>query len=125
MYQPKTGAPCGCKRGQQRDNCPQCEGTGQVIDFAAIRAAVRAPRPPEPAASEIVTGTYYQQGYYVNSDDGRELYSAGNCARDSTCIVDIDDTEALPLRTLRSCCIKTTRDIAKERFARYGGVTRE
>ncbi len=37
-YQPKTGAKCRCKRGVQRDNCPQCEGTGMVIDFAAIRA---------------------------------------------------------------------------------------
>ena len=38
MYQPKTGARCGCKRGVQRDNCPACEGTGMVVDFAAIRA---------------------------------------------------------------------------------------
>ncbi len=37
-YQPKTGAKCGCKRGQQRDNCPACEGTGYAVDFAAIRA---------------------------------------------------------------------------------------
>jgi hypothetical protein len=37
-YQPKTGAKCGCRPGQQRDNCPNCEGTGQVIDFVAIRA---------------------------------------------------------------------------------------
>jgi len=36
-YQPKTGAKCGCRRGVQRDNCPACEGTGWVIDFAAIR----------------------------------------------------------------------------------------
>ena len=40
-HQPKTGAKCGCKRGQQRDNCPTCEGTGYVIDFAAIRARVQ------------------------------------------------------------------------------------
>ena len=38
QYQPKTGQACGCKRGVQRDNCPQCEGTGQRIDFSAIRA---------------------------------------------------------------------------------------
>lgn len=38
MYQPKTGAKCSCKRGIERDNCPNCEGTGMVIDFAAIRA---------------------------------------------------------------------------------------
>ena len=28
MYQPKTGERCTCKRGVQRDNCPECEGTG-------------------------------------------------------------------------------------------------
>jgi CDGSH-type Zn-finger protein len=38
MHQPKTGLPCFCRPGIQRDNCPQCEGTGQQIDFAAIRA---------------------------------------------------------------------------------------
>lgn len=38
MYQPKTGQKCSCKRGVQRDNCPNCEGTGEIIDFAAIRA---------------------------------------------------------------------------------------
>jgi hypothetical protein len=37
-YQPKTGEPCHCKPGIARDNCPDCEGTGQRIDFAAIRA---------------------------------------------------------------------------------------
>ena len=37
-YQPKTGQPCHCKRGQARNNCPDCEGTGQRIDFKAIRA---------------------------------------------------------------------------------------
>jgi hypothetical protein len=37
-YQPKTGAPCHCRRGVARDNCPDCEGTGQRINFAAIRA---------------------------------------------------------------------------------------
>lgn len=37
-YQPKTGAKCSCKRGVERDNCPTCEGTGWVIDFARIRA---------------------------------------------------------------------------------------
>lgn len=39
MYQPKTGQPCGCKKGVQRDNCPACEGTGWRIDFAKIREA--------------------------------------------------------------------------------------
>ncbi len=43
-YQPKTGAKCSCRRGQERDNCPQCEGTGMCIDFAAIRAKPLAPK---------------------------------------------------------------------------------
>lgn len=37
MYQPKTGERCHCKRGIQRDNCPDCEGTGWRVDFRAIR----------------------------------------------------------------------------------------
>ena len=36
-YQPKTGERCGCKRGVQRDNCPECEGTGWRINFRMIR----------------------------------------------------------------------------------------
>lgn len=38
QYQPKTGQPCHCRQGRERDNCQACEGTGQRIDFAAIRA---------------------------------------------------------------------------------------
>lgn len=45
-YQPKTGAKCGCKRGVHRDNCPNCEGTGWVIDFRAIREASKAKAKP-------------------------------------------------------------------------------
>jgi len=37
-YRPKTGQPCSCRCGIERDNCPMCEGTGQRIDFAKIRA---------------------------------------------------------------------------------------
>ena len=42
-YQPKTGQRCHCRPGRERDNCPDCEGTGQRIDFAAIRARPLAP----------------------------------------------------------------------------------
>jgi hypothetical protein len=43
-YQPKTGERCGCRRGIERDNCAACEGTGQRIDFKAIRARPVAAR---------------------------------------------------------------------------------
>lgn len=36
--QPVTGKKCHCRPGIERDNCPLCEATGWVIDFAAIRA---------------------------------------------------------------------------------------
>lgn len=53
-YQPKTGARCSCRRGVQRDNCPACEGTGMLIDFAAIRRrAERAPEAPTTPGQEI------------------------------------------------------------------------
>lgn len=42
FYQPKTGARCSCKQGIQRDNCPNCEGTGWVIDFRLIRERNKA-----------------------------------------------------------------------------------
>ena len=28
-----TLGPCACKRGTSRDNCPNCEGTGNAIDW--------------------------------------------------------------------------------------------
>jgi hypothetical protein len=43
VYQPKTGQKCSCKRGVERDNCPNCEGTGMVIDFRKIREEVQKP----------------------------------------------------------------------------------
>ena len=36
-YQPKTGTPCHCRPGMERDNCPSCEGTGMQVDFKKIR----------------------------------------------------------------------------------------
>ena len=44
-YQPKTGVPCSCKPGVQRDNCRHCEGTGMVIDHALIRSLPRVAIP--------------------------------------------------------------------------------
>lgn len=45
-YQPKTRQRCHCKPGVHRDNCPDCEGTGWRIDFAAIRARTSQPDQP-------------------------------------------------------------------------------
>lgn len=28
-----TMGPCSCKPGEQRDNCPNCEGSGRAIDW--------------------------------------------------------------------------------------------
>ncbi len=36
---PLTGAPCHCRKGVHRDNCPDCEGTGKRIDWRAYHAA--------------------------------------------------------------------------------------
>ena len=44
-YQPKTGVPCSCKPGVQRDNCRHCEGTGMVIDHAMVRSLTRVAIP--------------------------------------------------------------------------------
>jgi len=52
-YQPKTGVRCGCKPGVYRSNCPNCEGTGWVIDFAAIRARRDPPPPAKPENADL------------------------------------------------------------------------
>ena len=53
MFSPKTGEFCHCKKGTQRDNCQDCEGTGMIIDFAAIRKVTAAHR----QLQEIYEGT--------------------------------------------------------------------
>jgi len=35
---PLTGSACGCKRRIERDNCPNCEGTGKAIDWRKFHA---------------------------------------------------------------------------------------
>lgn len=35
-YQPKTGQPCDCKRGIERDNCPACEGQIRAFGSADL-----------------------------------------------------------------------------------------
>lgn len=54
--QPKTGLPCSCKRGQHRDNCPQCEGTGWQIDFRAIHARRLQPATVKEIANWVAEG---------------------------------------------------------------------
>lgn len=51
----KSKEQCTCKKGQERDNCPQCEGTGFRIDFAAIRNA----KPTK--AQKLTIGTDYNE----------------------------------------------------------------
>jgi hypothetical protein len=48
-YTPRTGEKCTCKPGIERDNCPRCEGSGWVIDFAAIHARRKAREEAEQA----------------------------------------------------------------------------
>lgn len=53
-YQPKTGERCTCRRGMERDNCPRCEGTGQVIDFARVRALSKVGRLSRAALVDVL-----------------------------------------------------------------------
>lgn len=54
MYTPRTGQRCGCKRGKMRDNCPNCEGTGLQIDFAAIHARRRERAAAVPLCARVM-----------------------------------------------------------------------
>jgi len=64
-YQPKTRALCTCRPGIARDNCPNCEGTGQVIDFRAIRALNSHTNPYERLVSLGVPLDHHESDLYV------------------------------------------------------------
>ncbi len=64
--------------------------------------------------TEIV-GEYSHCGYCVYSYPGPNLeYSAGNYYGDSATYVEPGTHGALPLRKIRSYCLKTTKEIAQE-----------
>jgi hypothetical protein len=65
-YQPKTGEPCHCKLGIARDNYPDCEGTGQKIDFKEIREVIENPRRFDIA--EILKSSKRRNKCYILSD---------------------------------------------------------
>lgn len=71
---------------------------------------------------QIVTGDYNLSGYNVCLGD-ECIYWAGNHAKDSQQHAPAG-ADALPLRTIRSFCIKSTRELAAQHKAEYGGVTR-
>ena len=70
----------------------------------------------------LVRGEYNRNGYIIWINDRLE-YSAGNHAKDSTQTAQRDD-ERLPLRVLRSFCIKQVRGAAQDCGGRCGGVER-
>lgn len=56
-YQLRTGARCTCRPGAARDNCPACEGTGWMIDFARIRARTLGREAVPRTAHDCLPGT--------------------------------------------------------------------
>ncbi len=76
----------------------------------------------------VVVGEYSQWGYEVQVAQGSHLlycYSAGNHKQDSQQRASLGSPEACGLREVRTNCVRTAKDIARERQARYGGVTRQ
>ena len=71
----------------------------------------------------MITASYNRFGYWIYSGD-EVVYAAGNHALDST-ISTNDQRVMLPLRAIRSCAIRTARELAAERGEQYVGVARE
>jgi len=62
LYTPRTGARCYCRPGLERDNCPNCEGTGWAIDFRALHAARKiAKKNPSNAQWDTIPGPTLMQ----------------------------------------------------------------
>lgn len=71
----------------------------------------------------IITGEYSERGYTVFQNN-EPVYSAGNHVGDSAAYVQPGSAGAVPSRQLRVFCIRTCREMAAEKNARFGGVER-
>ena len=72
---------------------------------------------------QIVAGEYSVHGYAVLLCSGtrvQTLYTAGNHSQDSQTVT----PKGVGLRRIRGFCIRTCREIAGERRALFGGVSR-
>ena len=75
----------------------------------------------------VIVGEYNEYGYTVSSTEGDVFHEAGNHRLDSgpNQSVQPDSRWAVPLRTLRSWCIRDARETVKLHKAIYGGVERK
>lgn len=83
---------------------------------------------PNKKTKAVVVGEYSEWGYEVQAIRGSRIlhsYAAGNHKQDSQQRAALGSPEACSLRQIRRNCIHTTKDIARERRALYGGVTRQ
>ena len=65
---------------------------------------------------------YYNELEYRVELDGKEIYTAGNSKFDSQAYTSAD--EGVGIKTMRSYCIQTAKELAKEHNAEYIGVER-
>ena len=71
----------------------------------------------------VVAGEYSAHGYAVllcRSTGVSTVYTAGNHPQDSQVVT----LAGVGLRRMRGFCLRTCREIAEERRARFGGVSR-
>jgi len=72
---------------------------------------------------KVVFGEYNRYGYTIIFND-TELLAVGNHKQDSYPIVSLDSPSCLSLMKIRNYCIKTGREIAKEKKAKWIGADR-
>lgn len=72
--------------------------------------------PPEKTGT--ITGYYDAGGYWIEDQDGKILYQAGNNPHESTGTID----SGLPLETIKGFCEKTGQEMADELNATFAGV---
>lgn len=73
----------------------------------------------------VVIGEFSEEGYEVQVISGARIvhsYAAGNHRQDSGQSAIPGTPEALHSREIRTLCIRTAKEIAREHRARYGGV---
>ena len=77
----------------------------------------------------MVYGEYNRYGYRIFQTDNStnmeiEIHIAGNHRLDSYQTVSPNSPDCLSLQKIRNCCIKTGKEIAEERKAKWIGAER-
>lgn len=96
-----------------------------VVKFVAVKLYATAVKQGKILRNKTVIGQYNNFGYTIfHVESLKELHIAGNHSQDGSQVVSLNHPNCLPLNMIRRFCIKTGKEIAKEKGYRWASAER-